>query len=134
MKIGLSSRYLWAFLILFVVIVLIAVFVPGGFIRWHFGDILIVILIYCFIKSFIRNRLKWLPVYIFVFAVLVEILQYFNLVGLLGLEDFEIARIVIGTTFDVWDIVMYFVGCALLYLYDFLNQLHGKKQAQENLK
>ncbi|MCL2377831.1 MAG: DUF2809 domain-containing protein [Defluviitaleaceae bacterium] len=119
MKPGINRRYLLAFLALFIAIVLIAVYGTGGFIRDHFGDILIVILIYCFVKSFIRNRMKWLPFAVFIFSVLVEIGQYFNIVERLGLADIALARIAIGMTFDPWDIVMYFIGCVLIYLYEF---------------
>ena len=118
MKFGLNLKYLSAFLILLIAIVAIALFVPGGFIRNHFGDILIVIFIHCFIKSFIRNRLKFLPLYIFIFATLVEIGQYFGLVYMLGLGDSQLARIIIGATFDVWDIVMYFIGCTLVFEFE----------------
>jgi len=117
-KFGFSFKYLLAFLLLLAAIVLIALFVTGGFIRNHFGDILIVIFIYCFIKTFVRSRHKLLPLYIFVFAAAVEIGQYFGLVYLLGLGHSRLARIVIGTTFDALDILMYFVGCALIYLFD----------------
>jgi len=118
MKFGLNIKYLCAFLIFFIIVVLIAVFGASGFIRYHFGDILIVILIYCFVKSFIRNRMKWLPVAIFIFAVLVEIGQYFNMVERLGLYDIAIARIAIGTTFDPWDIVMYAIGGILVVVFE----------------
>ena len=123
MKTAFSFKYLLAFLILFAAIVAIALFVTGGFIRNHFGDILIVVFIYCFIRVFIRNRLKWLPLYIFIFATLVEIGQYFNLVYLLGLGHSQLARIVIGTTFDPYDILMYFIGCVLLFIYDFKDDI-----------
>jgi len=118
MKLGISFKYLFAFLILFVAIVLIALFITGGFIRNHFGDILIVIFIYCFIKIFLRSRHKWLPLHIFIFASLVEIGQYFGLVYWIGLGHSRLARVVIGTTFDVLDILMYFVGCVLIYLFE----------------
>lgn len=120
MKFGFNYRYLIAFSVILMAIVAIALFVSGGFVRYHFGDILIVILIYCFVRIFIRNRLKLLPLYIFAFAVLVEIGQYFGLIYMLGLENSQFARIVIGTTFDVWDIVMYFIGCVVLFIYDWL--------------
>ena len=116
--ISISCKYLAAFLVLLAAIVAIALFVQGGFIRNHFGDILIVIFIYCFIKTFVRNRLKWLWLYIFIFATLVEIGQYFGLVYLLGLGHSQLARIVIGVTFDVWDIVMYFVGGVIILGYE----------------
>jgi len=119
MKLGINRGYLCAFLALSVMIVLIAVFGTSGFIRYHFGDILIVILIYCFVKSFVRNRMKWLPFAVFTFSVLVEIGQYFDMVERLGLADIAIARIAIGMTFDPWDILMYFIGCVMLYMYEF---------------
>ncbi|MCL2405738.1 MAG: DUF2809 domain-containing protein [Defluviitaleaceae bacterium] len=117
-KLGISRGYLLAFFALLVVVVLIAVFGTSGFIRYHFGDIIIVILIYCFIRSFVKNRMKWLPLAIFIFSVLVEIGQYFHIVERLGLADIAIARVAIGMTFDPWDIVMYFIGCVLLYVYE----------------
>jgi len=48
----------------------------------------------------------------------VEIGQYFGLVYWFGLGHSQLARIIIGTTFDVWDIVLYFIGCVLLYLFE----------------
>ncbi|MCL2610042.1 MAG: DUF2809 domain-containing protein [Defluviitaleaceae bacterium] len=118
MKLGFNFKYLLAFLALLIAIVAIALFMPGGFIRFHFGDILIVILIYCFIRILLRNRYKWLPLHIFIFATLVEIGQYFNLVYHLGLGHSEFARVAIGTTFDFLDIVMYFIGCTLIFVFD----------------
>ena len=118
MKIGFNLKYFLAFLVLLAAVVFIAVFITEGFIRYHFGDILIVVLIYCAIKSFIRNRLKWLAVYIFAFAVVVEIGQYFNLVNVLGLEQSRVAKIIIGVTFDPYDILMYFIGCVLIFFWD----------------
>jgi len=96
----------------------IAVFVGGGFIRNHFGDILIVIFIYCAVRTLVRNRLKWLWLYIFAFATFVEFMQYLGLVYMLGLGDSQLARVVIGTTFDWWDIAMYFVGCLMVWWFE----------------
>ncbi|MCL2873328.1 MAG: DUF2809 domain-containing protein [Defluviitaleaceae bacterium] len=118
MKIAFSFKYFTASMIFLIVIVLIALFVESGFIRNHFGDILIVLFIYCLMRIFLRNRLKFLWLYIFAFAVLVEIMQYFGLVYMIGLGHSQIARVVIGVTFDWWDIVMYFLGCVVVNLYE----------------
>jgi len=118
MRIKFNLKYLITFLLLFVTIAVIAIFMPGGFIRYHFGDILIVIFIYCFIRILVRNKFKWLPLYIFIFATLVEIGQYFGLVYILGLGHSQIARVVVGTTFDPYDILMYAIGCILIFIYD----------------
>jgi len=132
MKLGINRGFLCAFLALLIAIVLIAVFGTSGFIRYHFGDILIVIFIYCFIKSFIRNRMKWLPLAVFLFSVLVEIGQYFNIVERLGLADIAIARVAIGMTFDPWDIVMYFIGFLLLCLFEYFI-FKTEKEEHENI-
>jgi hypothetical protein len=118
LKLGFDKRYLSAFLVILGIEVLIALFIKDGFIRTHLGDILVVILIYCFIRTFIRNILILLPFYIFLFASLVEIGQYFNMVERLGLGQSSGTAIILGQTFDPGDIVSYFLGCSLLFLYE----------------
>lgn len=111
-------KYLLAFIIFFITEVLIAVYVHDDFIRPYVGDILVVVLLYCFIKIFVPYKGKLMPLYIFIFSAFVEILQYFKLVEVLGLQDNRFARIVIGSVFDWKDILCYGVGCILLYWYE----------------
>jgi len=66
--------------------------------------------------------------YIFIFAVLVEVGQYFNLATLLGLSDYKLARIIIGSTFDMKDIACYLVGCVGLFLYETIKRRFMDKQ------
>ena len=94
-------KYLFAFLIFLLIEVLIALFVHDDFIRPYIGDVLVVVVIYCFAKIFLPNAKMWLPVAIFIFAALVETLQYFNIVELLGVEDNTFLSTLIGATFDV---------------------------------
>jgi len=114
----LNTKYLCAFAIVLAIEAIIAVFVHDDFIRPYVGDILVVVLIYCFIKAFVSNGMKYLPLYIFIFALLVEIGQYFNLAELLGLSDYRIARIIIGSTFDMKDIACYLIGCLGLFMFE----------------
>ncbi|MCL2204437.1 MAG: DUF2809 domain-containing protein [Defluviitaleaceae bacterium] len=115
MQFGFHIKYLAATVVLLAAIVAIALFIEGGFIRNHFGDVLIVVFIYTFIRIFVRSRWPWLWLGIFGFAAFVEVMQYFGLVYLLGLGDMGLARVAIGTTFDVWDMVMYFVGALVVF-------------------
>ena len=115
-----NMKYFIAFLVILAIEVIIAVFVTNNFIRWHIGDVLVVVLIYCFIRCFIKKEIKLLWLYIFIFAVLVEVGQYFNLIDLLVLGEHRLARIIIGTTFDIWDIVCYFIGCAGILLFEII--------------
>ena len=108
-----GSRWFYAicFAGLFVVETLIALFVRDAFIRPYMGDVLVVILIYCFVRMFITRPLRWLPLWIFLFACCIETLQYLQLVTLLGLQNCTLARVVLGTSFSWWDIVCYAVVC-----------------------
>lgn len=112
--------YLLATIIFLIIEVLIALFVHDKFIRPYVGDILVVIVLYTFVRIKIPERCKLLPLYIFIFAAMVEILQYFKIVELLGLENNRFLSVLIGTVFDVKDIICYGVGCLLLGIYEFV--------------
>lgn len=106
------KKYAVIFLILFLVEAAIALWVRDSFIRPYLGDVLVTVLIYCFLRIFIRKPGWWLVTGVFIFAAAVEIGQYFNLVKVLHLEGSRFFRIVLGSTFDLKDIACYFVGCA----------------------
>ena len=131
MDIKFNSKYFFAFVIVFVVELLIALFIRDNFIRGHVGDVLVVVLIYCFIKAFVRNEIKLLWLYIFIFATIVEIGQYFHLIDLLGLGENQFARIILGTTFDIWDIVCYFIGCVGILLLETVTRKQAGRYINE---
>ena len=114
-------KFHWGFfaatLLLFIVEVLIAMYV-SGFVRSYVGDVLVVILIYCFFRAFYRGMQYKLPVYVFLFAVLIEIGQACHLAQRLSLAPGSIMSIVIGTSFSWWDIVCYAVGGAVCFLFE----------------
>lgn len=109
------------FLIFTIVEVLIAIFVNDNFIRPYIGDMFVVVVIYCFIRMFLPERIKLLPLYIFFFAAAIEILQYINFVKLLGLQKNKIFSIMLGSTFDIKDIICYAAGCILLFAVEAIN-------------
>lgn len=111
-------RYLIATLALLVIEVLIALFVHDNFVRPYVGDMLVVIVLYALVRIFIPEKCRLLPLWIFLFAVAVEVLQYFEIVRLLGLSNNRFMSVLIGGTFDWKDIACYAVGCGLLALYE----------------
>lgn len=96
--------------------VLIALYINDTFIRPYIGDVLVVILIYCFIKSFFKFPVNAVALFVLIFSFTVEFLQYVNIVEKLGLGNYKIARIVIGTSFSWIDLLCYTIGilCVLL--------------------
>lgn len=113
--------YLVVFVFLLIIEVIIALFVHDKIIRPYMGDVLVVVLLYCFIRVFVPNKFKLMPLFIFIFAALVEGLQYLNLVELLGLQNNSFAKILVGSVFDWRDIACYAIGCILVQIYELRN-------------
>ena len=87
-----------------------------SFVRAYLGDVLVVILIYYFIKSFVKIDSKRLIFGVFIFACLIEFLQYFKFAELIGFQDNKIMMTILGNSFSWLDILCYFAGCAVLWL------------------
>lgn len=94
----------------------------SGFVRYTVGDLLVVMLIYAAVRVLFPNRPKpiYLAIGVLIFAICVELSQFFNLIGLLGLSGERAAHLTIGSTFDWGDIAAYLTGCALAWGLDAL--------------
>ena len=88
--------------------------VHDGFVRPYGGDFMVVILLYCLVKSFINFPVLLTTAWVLLFAYTVEVSQYFHLVHLLGLQHSKVARILLGTTFSFIDMGMYTLGMLLV--------------------
>lgn len=100
----------------FITEILIAVFVKDDFIRPYVGDMLVVILLYCFLRSFFRIAVFPGAILVLAFSFLVEFLQYFNFISRIGLEDSSLAKIVLGNSFSAGDLLMYTIGAVLILI------------------
>ena len=110
--------YLLIFFGLLATEIVIALFVNDAFIRPYVGDMLVTLLLCCLCRVIVPDKVRLLPVYVFIFAACVEIGQYFDLVALLGLADNRIISIALGRTFSWMDLVCYTVGCAAAFALD----------------
>jgi hypothetical protein len=107
------NYFLPAFFLL-VIEVLIAVFVHDAFVRPYIGDLLVVILLYCVVKSFLKLPVWVAAVAVLLFSYTVELLQYFNFVERLGWAHSKIAVIILGNSFAWSDLLAYTAGIALV--------------------
>ena len=91
--------------------------------RAYFGDVLVVILIYTFMLTFldIKNKML-LNIGVFLFACVIEFAQYFHFAQWFGLKDNKIAMIVLGNSFSWIDILCYALGCLLVLIFNFIFQ------------
>lgn len=116
---GLHKRSKWYLLVTICLLfteIAIALFVKDKIIRPYIGDLLVVILIYAFVKIWISNREILVAISVFVFACFIELLQYFHIVEVLGLDDNKVATVIIGSKFNTLDIVMYLMGTIVVIL------------------
>ena len=82
--------YLAASIIVFIIELIIALYVHDRIIRPYIGDMLVVVLVYCFVRVFVPVGMKRVPLYVFLFAVCVDIACYGA--GCLLIQIFEIRR------------------------------------------
>ena len=117
-----NERIGWtiAFAVLLAVEVLIALFVRDNFLRPYGGDVLVVILLHCLVRILWPRGLTLLPLWVFLLAAGVELLQLFHFIEWIGLGDSALAKTLFGTTFSVVDLICYLVGCVACAAFEVL--------------
>lgn len=91
--------------------ILIALFAHDGVVRPFLGDVLVVVLLFCALRTVLpRASGARLAGSVLLFACAVEVSQAFDLVALLGLQDNRLLSTALGRTFSCWDFVAYFAG------------------------
>ncbi len=121
-----SLRYFLLALFFFIVEVLIALYVKDNFVRPYVGDYLVVMLIYCAVRTIIKASPVKVAVGVLLFAYLIETLQYFRIVDRLGLAGNTLAKTVIGYGFEWWDMLAYTLGVLTILLVEY--RLKSKNQ------
>ena len=96
--------------VLFALEIFIALYVRDDFIRPYGGDILVTVLLCCLARVVVLNRIPYLPLAVFVFAAAVEFAQALGVAALIP-DGWTVVRVAVGSSFSVWDIVCYAVGC-----------------------
>lgn len=111
-----QKSYFFAALLLFLLLIFIAGYVSDSIIRPYGGDVLVVIFLYCLLKSFTKIPVKNAIFGVLLFAFVIEGLQVLQLVSRLGLEENPIASAVLGSYFDGKDLLLYLLGGAIVLL------------------
>jgi hypothetical protein len=79
-------------------------------IRPYGGDFLVVILLYCLVRSFWNLPVFTTAISVLLFSYLVEISQYFRLADHLGFKGPSLMRVLLGSYFTWTDILSYTLG------------------------
>ena len=114
--IGFNKSYFLLSLFLLAIELYTGIYMHDAIIRPFGGDFLVVILLYCLVKSFLNSPVLLTACWILVFAYAVEVSRYFHLVRLLGLQHSNMAKILLGTSFSFIDMGMYTLGILLVII------------------
>jgi hypothetical protein len=107
-------NYLLVAAALFVVEVAIARgYIPGAFVRNSIGDVLVIPLLYCFLRGVTKSSPSVALAVGLAAGLTAEVLQYLHLADLLGLKKGSLPYIVLGNTFSWSDLLMYSIGGVL---------------------
>lgn len=109
-----NRKYFILALLLFIIELVIAIFAHDRIIRPYVGDLLVVILLYCMVKSCLLAPVKITAYAVLLFAYLIETLQYSHIVKLIGLHHYKLANIIIGTSFEWLDMLAYTLGTIII--------------------
>ncbi len=120
LDINLNKFYLTTFVFLLLTELVIFKSTNNGFIRFVFGDFLVVILIYSFIKSFLKIESKHIAIGVLLFAYGIELLQLINILDILNIQPNTFTKILLGSTFSFEDMIAYTFGVAVIYCLDWL--------------
>ena len=117
-----NKTYFALAVLIFITEVMIALFVHDLFIRPYVGDVLVVILIYCFVKSFLDLPVLPTALAVLEFSFVIETLQFFEIVNRLGLQDSKFANTVIGNSFAWIDMLAYIIGIILILCFEIIRK------------
>ena len=111
-------RYWVASLVLFAVELYLAVYVHDQLVRPFVGDVLVIVLIYSSLRIVWDARVHTMALGVLALGCGVEVLQYFDYVALLGLQNQRVLSVLLGRTFSWMDFLAYFVGYLLILLWE----------------
>ncbi len=113
-----NKKYFFVFCILLITEIGIALFVNDQIIRPFIGDLLVVILLYSFIRAFTSIPTLKATIGVLLFAYAIEAIQATTFINWIGLSDHKIAKIILGSTFDWKDLFAYTLGALLILIFE----------------
>jgi hypothetical protein len=112
------SRAHWIYLtvagLLLGVEILIGLFVRDAWLRPYGGDVLATIFVYCLLRGLTDGSVRRSLLLALLISYSIELGQYLRLVEHLGLADYRLVRVVLGSTFAWSDMLAYTIGAGIV--------------------
>lgn len=124
MKLQFNKNYLVLAHSLFLIELAIAFIIKTGFIRYTFGDYLVVILLYAIIRGCTSLSVRASAFVVLFIAYGIELLQLTPFLSKFNLQDNFTATLIFGSTFQFGDIIAYTLGVATILIIEHYNGNH----------
>jgi hypothetical protein len=128
MRLKFSPWYFLLTILLLLTEIFIGFYLHDAFVRPYVGDFLVVMLIYCFVKSFMGTPVIQTTIGVLLFSYIIEVLQYFHFVDVIGLGGFRLAVTLMGNYFAWADLFAYTLGIVTVIL---LEQIRIKRSIEK---
>ena len=122
-----SSRYFLVASGLLLLEIFIALRVHDTIVRPYGGDFLATVFLYCLVRSFVAARPGPVVLGALLFSYLIEGMQYWHLLTVLGWQQYRLARVVLGSHFEWVDMLAYTLGAAAVLMVE-RTKAHYNKQ------
>lgn len=116
-----NKTYFGLFILILIIEIIIALYVRDAFIRPYMGDVLCIVLMYVFIKSFLDTKVLPTAIFVTLIGITVETLQYFNFVEKLHIQN-KALRVILGMSFEWTDYLTYIAGGAIILIAEKFNR------------
>ncbi|MFK7834151.1 MAG: DUF2809 domain-containing protein [Winogradskyella sp.] len=131
MKLQFNTYYLVLAHSLFLIELAIAFILKTGFIRYTFGDYLVVILLYAIFRGCTNLSVRASSLIVLLIAYAIEFLQLTPFLRLFNLQDSFTAKLIFGSTFQTSDLVAYTLGILTVLVAEYVI---SKFQNTENIR
>ena len=131
MKLQFNKYYLVLAHSLLLIELAIAFIIKTGFIRYTFGDYLVVILLYAIIRGCTNLKVWVSALVILVIAYTIELLQLTPFLTYFNLQDSFTASLIFGNTFQVEDLLAYTLGIATILI---IEHYYGTRKSTNTVK
>ena len=119
MKLQFNKYYLTLAHSLFLIELAIVFIIKTGFIRYTFGDYLVVILLYAIFRGCTNMSVRASALVVLLIAYCLELLQLTPFLAYFNLQDSFTAKLIFGSTFQIGDLIAYSLGITTILLIEY---------------
>ena len=131
MRLQFNKNYLVLAHSIFLMELAIAFTIKTGFIRYTFGDYLVVILLYAIFRGCTNLSVRASTLVVLLIAYGIELLQLTPFLAYFNLQNSFTAKLIFGSTFQIGDIIAYSLGILTVLLIEYYNENHKNTHTVE---